>query len=69
MTWHAPRHLRQLQLCIGFVRLCDMLTYIAEPCAPCAAQVLLNVLADEIHRAHQRCLRTHTCDPYRCAEP
>ena len=26
-------------------------------------QVLLNVLADEIHRAHQRCLTNPTCDP------
>jgi amidophosphoribosyltransferase len=27
------------------------------------AQVLLNILADEIHRAHQRCLTDATCDP------
>jgi hypothetical protein len=25
--------------------------------------VLLNVLADEIHRAHQRCLTAASCDP------
>lgn len=37
---------------------------------PCAdwpevliAQVLLNVLADEIHRAHQRCTHAAACDP------
>ncbi len=29
------------------------------------AQVLLNVLADEIHRAHQRCLLDGACDPHR----
>ena len=28
-------------------------------------QVLLNVLADEIHRAHQRCLIDGSCDPHR----
>ena len=28
-------------------------------------QVLLNVLADEIHRAHQRCLLEDECDPNR----
>ena len=29
----------------------------------CAAlQVLLNILADEIHRAHQRCMREDSCD-------
>ena len=28
-----------------------------------AAQVLLNVLADEIHRAHQRCTHAAACDP------
>ena len=28
-----------------------------------AVQVLLNVLADEIHRAHQRCMQSSTCDP------
>ncbi len=34
------------------------------------AQVLLNVLADEIHRAHQRCLgEPASCDPHRCALP
>ncbi|KAK9863324.1 hypothetical protein WJX84_002936 [Apatococcus fuscideae] len=27
------------------------------------SEVLLNVLADEIHRAHQRCLTNPTCDP------
>ena len=27
------------------------------------AQVLLNVLADEIHRAHQRCTHAASCDP------
>jgi amidophosphoribosyltransferase len=27
--------------------------------------VLLNVLADEVHRAHQRCLQTTGCDPNR----
>jgi len=27
------------------------------------AQVLLNILADEIHRAHQRCLADAMCDP------
>lgn len=26
-------------------------------------QVLLNILADEIHRAHQRCVHTDACDP------
>ena len=26
-------------------------------------QVLLNILADEIHRAHQRCLADAACDP------
>ena len=26
------------------------------------AQVLLNILADEIHRAHQRCMREECCD-------
>lgn len=30
-----------------------------------AAQVLLNVFADEIHRAHQRCSREASCDPHR----
>lgn len=29
----------------------------------CAAQVLLNVLADGIHRAHQRCQSEASCDP------
>ena len=24
--------------------------------------MLLNILADEIHRAHQRCMREETCD-------
>lgn len=28
-----------------------------------SAQVLVNVLADEIHRAHQRCLLEDECDP------
>lgn len=35
-------------------------------------QVLLNVLADEIHRAHQRCLMESECDPNRvrgCTPP
>ncbi len=27
------------------------------------SEVLLNILADEIHRAHQRCLQTTGCDP------
>jgi len=27
------------------------------------AQVMLNILADEIHRAHQRCLQDSCCDP------
>ena len=27
------------------------------------SEVLLNVLADEVHRAHQRCLQTTGCDP------
>jgi amidophosphoribosyltransferase len=27
--------------------------------------VLLNVLADEIHRAHQRCLLDGSCDPHK----
>jgi len=27
------------------------------------SEVLLNVLADEVHRAHQACLRDSTCDP------
>jgi amidophosphoribosyltransferase len=27
------------------------------------SELLLNVLADEIHRAHQRCLQTLGCDP------
>lgn len=27
------------------------------------SEVLLNVLADEVHRAHQRCLQTTMCDP------
>lgn len=26
-------------------------------------QVMLNILADEIHRAHQRCLQDSSCDP------
>jgi hypothetical protein len=26
-------------------------------------QVLLNVLADEVHRAHQQCLNEDSCDP------
>jgi hypothetical protein len=26
-------------------------------------QVMLNILADEIHRAHQRCLQDSCCDP------
>lgn len=36
-------------------------------CAPIhyCVQVLLNVLADEIHRAHQRCLLEDECDPNR----
>ena len=25
--------------------------------------MLLNVLADEIHRAHQRCMQSGSCDP------
>ena len=29
-------------------------------------QVLLNVLADEIHRAHQRCSTAEGCDPNMC---
>jgi len=29
------------------------------------SEVLLNVLADEVHRAHQRCLQTTGCDPNR----
>lgn len=29
------------------------------------SEVLLNVLADEIHRAHQRCLLDNSCDPNR----
>ncbi len=29
-------------------------------------QVLLNVLADEIHRAHQRCTTAEGCDPNMC---
>jgi hypothetical protein len=29
------------------------------------AQVLLNVLADEVHRAHQRCIVDGACDPQR----
>ena len=29
------------------------------------SEVLLNVLADEIHRAHQRCLLEDECDPNR----
>jgi len=29
------------------------------------SEVLLNVLADEIHRAHQRCLNDTSCDPNR----
>jgi len=29
------------------------------------SEVLLNVLADEIHRSHQRCLQTTGCDPTR----
>lgn len=28
-------------------------------------QVLVNILADEIHRAHQRCLFEAECDPNR----
>ena len=28
-------------------------------------QVLLNVFADEIHRAHQRCSLEAECDPHR----
>ena len=35
------------------------------PPAHCWPQVLLNVLADEIHRAHQRCLLEDECDPNR----
>ncbi|KAG2423720.1 hypothetical protein HXX76_015110 [Chlamydomonas incerta] len=27
------------------------------------SEVLLNILADEVHRAHQRCLQTTGCDP------
>ena len=27
------------------------------------SELLLNVLADEVHRAHQRCLQTLGCDP------
>lgn len=30
-------------------------------CTP--IQVLLNILADEIHRAHQKCLTDMSCDP------
>ena len=26
--------------------------------------MLLNILADEIHRAHQRCLQEESCDPH-----
>ncbi len=29
------------------------------------SEVLLNILADEVHRAHQRCLQTTGCDPNR----
>ena len=40
--------------CCGTIRLDD----------PCFLQVLLNVLADEIHRAHQRCSQEGVaCDP------
>jgi amidophosphoribosyltransferase len=27
------------------------------------SEVLLNILADEVHRAHQRCIQTYGCDP------
>ena len=33
--------------------------------SPHLLQVLLNVLADEINRAHQRCLLEDECDPNR----
>lgn len=29
----------------------------------CAVQVLLNILADEVHRAHQKCMNDEFCDP------
>ena len=38
---------------------------ISLPLPPPSPQVLLNVLADEIHRAHQRCLLEDECDPNR----
>ena len=44
---------------------------VADPCQlfhrshVFAMQVLLNVFADEIHRAHQRCSLEAECDPHR----
>jgi hypothetical protein len=35
----------------------------AQCARPVALQVLLNILADEIHRAHQRCQNDACCDP------
>lgn len=31
-------------------------------------QVLLNVLADGIHRAHQKCMNSTSCDPNLCKQ-
>lgn len=38
---------------------------LADPAPPrrFLPQVLLNVLADEIHRAHQKCISSGSCDP------
>jgi amidophosphoribosyltransferase len=37
-----------------------------KPLSGCStAQVLLNVFADEIHRAHQRCSQEASCNPHR----
>lgn len=44
-------------LCLRLLFLCRHLRTDSD------SEVLLNVLADEVHRAHQRCLQTTGCDP------
>ncbi len=47
---------------IEFAYLLGILPLIPAFCGS-LPQVLLNILADEIHRAHQRCLFEAECDP------
>lgn len=45
---------------------CILIGYQIHTDVSLVRQVLLNVLADGIHRAHQRCLNDGACDPNQC---